>query len=382
MNLHVADRRDRSHLGVVTAMVVVLASFVFAAAPAVARAADYDPLNIMSDDNFRDISSMSQGDVQGFLDAQPGVLKSYSAPEFGSHGGAIKPASQIIWEAAQANKINPRVILATLEKEQSLLSQPWHAATATHTYGTDYHLTNAMGAGVYPTSTDRHPGFGDQVWTGARVLSNYITTKSWYPGKSIKVTYAGQQIYIVPANYPTFAFYTYTPYYPQKNIWTIYVRYFGDPLAPVYPPGTVFRFFNWRKGSHFYTANDAERNYVATTLADYYRFEGVAYSVNTSNTANSAPLYRFYNRLTGTHFYTASEGEKDDVRARMSSTYLFENVAYRVSLTPDGAMPVYRFFNIRNGTHFYTSNVAERDQVIQRLGGTYHYEGPTFWVAP
>jgi len=36
----------------------------------------------------------------------------------------------------------------------------------------------------------------------------------------------------------------------------------------------VYRFFNVRNGSHFYTADEAERNHVAATLGSVYRFEG------------------------------------------------------------------------------------------------------------
>ena len=38
--------------------------------------------------------------------------------------GANLPASRIIYDASQAYGINPRVVLATLEKEQSLVTDP------------------------------------------------------------------------------------------------------------------------------------------------------------------------------------------------------------------------------------------------------------------
>jgi hypothetical protein len=48
---------------------------------------------------------------------------------------------------------------------------------------------------------------------------------------------------------------------------TIFVR-FGQP---------VYRFYNFRKGVHFYTASEAEKNNVVATLSSTYRLEGVAF---------------------------------------------------------------------------------------------------------
>lgn len=351
-----------------------------------AFAATYDPLNIMSNETLRASNSLSQLEIQTFLESQPTVLKSYSCAEGGPnglHSGVVKPASQIIFEAAQYWNVNPKLVLATLEKEQSLISQPFHLATATHTYGTAYHLTNAMGCGVYLDSPDRHPGFGDQVWTGTQKLGQTTGAYAWYPGKP-KTVYSypdGHSIIIVPMNQPTWNFYTYTPYYPQKSIWDIYVKYFGDPLAsPAVRP--VYRFYRLDTGSHFYTVSEAERWFVTTKFAKTYRFEGVAYSVNTSNTANSMPLYRFCNVAKGTHFYTASEAEKNQVIATLGRIYRFEGPAYNVSMTADGAMPVYRFYNKRNATHFFTSSEAEKASVIAKLSATYRFEGVAFWIAP
>lgn len=383
-------RRHRSVRGILLLAAALIATLAVALLPAAAFAAVYDPLNIMSEETWRASNSMSEADIQAFLDAQPGVLKAYSCPEAGPSGTSptVKRASRIIWEASQYYGITPKLVLATLEKEQSLLSIGYHVATPTHTYGTDYHLMYAMGAGVYAGSPDRHPGFGDQVWMGTRALSLTTGAYAWYPGKTKVVSMSNDhdvKITIVPANQPTWNFYTYTPYYPQKSVWTIFVRYFGDPLAsPALRP--VYRFYNVRTATHFYTASEAERWRVKSKFASTYRYEGVAYSVNTSNTANSVPLYRFFNTRTGTHFYTASEAEKADVIQRLGTIYRFEGPAYNVSMSQSSnevsSTPVYRFFNFKKGTHFYTASEAEKASVMKSLAWTYRYEGPAFYLAP
>jgi hypothetical protein len=147
-----------------------------------------------------------------------------------------------------------------------------------------------------------------------------------------------------------------------------------DGLAP------VFRFYNPSVGAHFYTASEPERDMVLLRWSSTYSYEGVAYWVN--QTTNRSALYRFYNMRTGSHFYTASTQERDKVIAEWSATYSYDGESYRVeSQASDGALAVYRFYNVQNGSHFYTASEQERDTVVARWSNTYQYEGPAFWVA-
>jgi len=147
-------------------------------------------------------------------------------------------------------------------------------------------------------------------------------------------------------------------------------------------PTPVYRFFNRVNESHFYTADIAERDNVMSTLSSTYAYEGIAYAVDEASSLNNAPLYRFFNMKNGSHFYTASLAERDQVAA-MSSTYTLEGPAYNVCLTNvPGSTPVYRFYNRKNGSHFYTASVVERDDVMNNLAATYIYEGAAFFLAP
>jgi hypothetical protein len=143
----------------------------------------------------------------------------------------------------------------------------------------------------------------------------------------------------------------------------------------------VYRFFNRRTGTHFYTADPVERGVLVAMLSRVYRLDGVSYTIDNSIAANNVPLYRFYNRRTGTHLYTASEAEKNNVMATMPSTYHLDGVAYMVSSEATGATPVYRFYNVRKGTHFYTADEGEKASVIANLGATYRFEGPAFYIS-
>lgn len=398
--------RTARRLGVLVIGVALLLAF---GGLGTAFAATFNPVLVCSDSTMSDWTSMSVDDIQAYLNTQPGILKSYHAPPFtpplepadpnATGAGLPDPAqvpsgqasaAQIIAGAARDWHINPKVLLVTLQKEQSLLTTKAPSQAK---------LNMAMGCGIFNGSTYTYPGFGNQVWYAAAKLYAYGETNHrkgpcgytahnpvgiWVPGSSY--TYDGNEPYranYVPLNLATFKLYTYTPHVGgalcggNLLFWNLYVGNFGDPVTdPKAMP--VYRFYNIKTGTHFYTASEAERYLVAFRQGATYHFEGVAMVFDSTNPANSQPLYRFYNVKTGTHFYTASETEKANVMATMASTYHYDGPAYNVSTS--AGMAVYRFYNMRTGTHFYTASVAERDNTVAKLGGIFHYEGPAYYL--
>jgi hypothetical protein len=147
---------------------------------------------------------------------------------------------------------------------------------------------------------------------------------------------------------------------------------------------TVYRFYNKKNGSHFYTASEAEKASVIKNLSATYTYEGPAYTINNANAANSQWLYRFYNKKNGSHFYTASEVEKASVIKNLSATYSYDGPAYKVCAVspPVNSATVWRFYNSKNRSHFYTSDPAEKDNVLATLSSIYSLEGPGFYLAP
>jgi len=159
-------------------------------------------------------------------------------------------------------------------------------------------------------------------------------------------------------------------------------------VAPTTPVPTivhkarpVYRFLNRTTDVHFYTGSEEEKLAVTQTLSSTYSLEGVAYTLDTASAANTAPLYRFYNLKKGVHFYTASEAEKNRLIDSLSSVYRYDGIAYNVSLTPNGAQPVYRFYNANQGVHFFTADAAERDNLVAHSASTYQYEGIAYYYA-
>ena len=87
-------------------------------------------------------------------------------------------------------------------------------------------------------------------------------------------------------------------------------------------------------------------------------------------------VYRFLDRNTGVHFYTAAEAEKDNIVDNLPN-YDLEGVSYQV-LDPltgmEDASVVHRFRNQDTGVHIYTIDEAERSFIADNLSN-YEYEG-------
>ncbi|MCW5231854.1 trypsin-like peptidase domain-containing protein [Verminephrobacter eiseniae] len=142
----------------------------------------------------------------------------------------------------------------------------------------------------------------------------------------------------------------------------------------------VHRFYNNRAGTHFFTTNVAERDYVIQRLSDF-AYEGVAFYAQAQAQPGSIPMYRFYGADSGAHFFTASAQERDDVKNNMPQ-YRYEGIAWYAS--PDhsaNTSPVFRFSYKQ--VPFYTINQAERDFIIAHYR-EYTYEGPNYyaWTNP
>lgn len=350
------------------------------------------------------------------------------APPLACYNANGMRASHIIYKVSQWYGINPMVVLATLQKEQSLVT-----TSGLNQYGLDW----AMGYAV-PDSGNRDyskMGFATQVdwaswqlkWNMDMANTNHAKVTPYFTGNTINID--GSNVYL--ANGATASLYRYTPHFhgnqnfrtlmngwwpgSANGVWdpsnitsdatfgnynSMTEQQIQDFLAAngsylanyVYPIDTaigpdsyrcpalnyttVYRFWN-TNGTHFYTGSEAEKNTIITKWPNIYKYEGIAYKVNNQNPANVNPLYRFYNKQNGTHFYTASEAEKNNIIARYGYIYQLDGVAYNV--TTSGGTPVYRFWNA-NGTHFYTINESEKNNVIARWPNIYKYEGIAFYV--
>ena len=178
----------------------VLAGSCLVAQPANALVEPFNPIYIITDEEFNDASSMSCGQIQAFLNDRSGILKSYVDPANG------KWASQIVCEQAAAFNVNPRLLLIMLQKEMRLL---------TETEPDERQIAWAAGCGPGWDST---AGFATQMECLARTLRKRFDNAQL--GKSVDG--------IAPFNRATLALYKYTTHADgNEDFWKIWTRYFA-----------------------------------------------------------------------------------------------------------------------------------------------------------
>ncbi|MGI4798242.1 MAG: hypothetical protein ACRYG8_30205 [Janthinobacterium lividum] len=133
----------------------------------------------------------------------------------------------------------------------------------------------------------------------------------------------------------------------------------------------VYRFFDSSTGTHFFTADINEKNTLMNSGSAGFRpdlKEEVnnfgAVSPSASGTG-AETVYRFFDTVHGTHFFTASQTEANSLKDPGSSTYradlVFEASSSFLehSTQQVGDVAVYRFFDQTYGTHFYTGSQSE-----------------------
>ncbi|MFE6963807.1 cell wall-binding repeat-containing protein [Agromyces sp. NPDC057679] len=230
--------------------------------------------NLISNANFRNGAAMTEAEIQAFLQRMVGTCASSSCLarlkmdtptrtwSFGTcatyPGARGESAARVIYKVQRACGLSAKVILVTLQKEQSLLTDPAPTSGV---------LRKAMGYGCPDTAScdSTYYGFFNQVFAAARQLT-------WYgnPGGSftwIKVGQANRIQYnpatscgsslVTVKNAATAALYYYTPYQPNaaalanlygtgdgcsaygnRNFWRMYRDWFGDPRVDTAIPVT------------------------------------------------------------------------------------------------------------------------------------------------
>jgi len=144
-----------------------------------------------------------------------------------------------------------------------------------------------------------------------------------------------------PVVIPVFRFYSpksgthfYTPSAEERDMvmtrWPDVWSYEGVAYTvnPAKNPKPLYRFYNRANGSHFYTASTTERDMVFARWMNVFQYDGPTYSVTPVSEAGKTPVYRFYNVKNGSHFYTASADEANTVLANWPHIYRLEGPAF------------------------------------------------------
>ena len=277
----------RAGLTLMSLPFIVLAGF-FVDVPLANAATAYNPNYLIADNIFTDYSSMSASAIQSFLVNENSGLQNYSdiedcgsssGPHYAFYAtyyscGTSQLASKIIYDASQAYQINPMSILATIEKEQSLVTDPSPAqsqlncAMGYYSCGSDVGFFYQIDGGTWQFRADIDLMTGQTYWGYSP--SSYpcaasdtqdnppLYSTGLYPGNTVTFsnpTYPGDPVgangypeTVVIADASTAALYCYTPYvgpYSQTgysgsyNFDYYFELWFGSVASPCYNTNNV-----------------------------------------------------------------------------------------------------------------------------------------------
>jgi len=414
------------HLFQTLAAAVVVASGLVWPNSTTPTALAYSDTRLMDDQVFDNVGSMNQAQIQSFLSGSDGrlaggstCLSGYQTPNFHydgsswrygditttdpadpnyshrwdpSFGASNISAATAIYQAAQQWGLNPQVIIATLQKEESLISgtscDAWrynsamgYACPDSSSCDPKYAgLTRQILWGSWQLKFNKERSYGNTAWDGDGGITyvGFMTQGTFKRCDTCSATYYsgsatidGQTINL--ENGATASLYTYTPHLGQ-SFPGIFESWFGPAVGTPSLTSKLYRLYKRSTDRHFYTTNIAEVN---TAMGQGYVLEGVSFYVSTTSGGDLSPVYRLYNKSADYHFYTINHDEANQDTGR---GFVIEGIAFYASNGGDpGVQPIFRLLN-NNGTHFFTANAAERDAAV--ASGTYKYEGISFFAVP
>ena len=142
----------------------------------------------------------------------------------------------------------------------------------------------------------------------------------------------------------------------------------------------VHRFYQFEIGSHLYTTDANEISSIQKQSAAgklSYTDEGEKFSVLADNKdaltgktiEGVQPVYRFFNTDTGSHLYTTDQNERNFIEANLANYspegikyYAFESEPQDIE-----TIPVYRLLNSDSGSHLYTIDSNELSYIQDNL---------------
>jgi hypothetical protein len=332
--------------------------------------------NIIDNDVFRDSNTMSAVDIQNFLNSEGSGLAGFSAVEdcgsaSGSHYsyyatyyacGQNASAAQIIYSASQAYGINPQVVLATLQKEQSLVTTPNPTASQLNCAmgyescagdtGFFYQVDNA----AWQFRSDMDLGSGINWWgytpaSYACNSSSRLYSAALKSGNTVTFSDDNGTVYntITLASMATATLYCYTPYV-YNNPQGLY----GNPQY-----GTTGLYYS---GSYNFV-----KNFDAWWGTTHMPFQATYINQSTQPTiiaGNSSSAFVRYQNTGGLPWY-------DDISAPQYSTY----PVHLASSNPiNSNSPLSAFWLGRNRASGTFAHVYESDGVT--LAANQHVAQP------
>jgi len=174
---------------------------------------------VISDEEFTNSNFMTKEELEK-------LLTDMGSPMAQEYDG-VKPADIII-EVAKESKVNPLVILATLQKEQGLVQ--------TKKKITKSRLDWAMGVGVYDDNSHNQvfKGFKKQITGAANTFrKNFESGAAALAAKKAKMKINYGKDTFTPSNAATYSLYAYTPHTAGAKLFTSIYKSYKSKLDKV-----------------------------------------------------------------------------------------------------------------------------------------------------
>ena len=193
--------------------------------PIAATAAEFDPQHIISDREMRDATTMGLTAIRDFLASKGGLSDQF---DIDAIDGTLKNAPQLIYDASQRYQVNPRYILALIQKESSIV-ETGRPSQRQLDWAAGYALCD--GCDRNAALPRKYKGLAKQIDAGAGWMD-------WY----LKKADSGQ-LAVSSKNLATAALYSYTPHaHGNRLLWSIMQRWFGDGASDLnIPDGALVR---------------------------------------------------------------------------------------------------------------------------------------------
>jgi hypothetical protein len=249
--------------------------------PSTALAFTFNPNNIISDAEFKNSNGLTRQQIHDFLGR--GALQNMILPDW---QGIEKSVADIIHEAAINNGVNPKVILALLQKEQSLI---------TSTNPTQKQLDWAAGYAVCDDCSMDDPriqrwrGFGRQVNSATlQFTQGYFrdievrgsTVGRFGPGMTTIIS--GQEV--TPENKATASLYAYTPHVHGNQL---FARIYNTWFSRQYPNGQLIKSAN---RPEVYLIRNNQRQHITTFAVFTSMFDVSSINIVDQSIIDNIPL--------------------------------------------------------------------------------------------
>ncbi len=205
--------------------------------PQIVSAEEFNPHFVIGDTTIRDYQSMGYADILLFLSKKGGL---HQVKDIDPVDGQPKDAARLIFDIANRYQINPKYLLALIQKESSAV-ETVSPTVRQLSWATGYAVCDSCK--TTDMAIQKHKGFAKQVDSAADWMDWYLTGGPGGAYVQPHTTSSIDNTAVTPVNMTTAALYAYTPHiHGNRLLWSIWNRWFGAGADSFnYPDGTLLR---------------------------------------------------------------------------------------------------------------------------------------------